>query len=182
MMEVWVRELTFFDVQQAAQSMFQMDGDDVSLNLEGYWRYAFSNWVVRTNPELTVDDMMNLNAYVGQQIASLLPKPDELAEAMQGFYESEQLRVRQFLKKKVIKNPSDLEMQMQLFAYIVAKHYNISLHEVYQMSEAVFKQSLSWALAINEEERIAERKQNLENSTESTDVVDFDYSFLEGED
>ena len=27
---------------------------------------------------------MNLNAYVGQQIASLLPKPDELAEAMQG--------------------------------------------------------------------------------------------------
>jgi hypothetical protein len=61
-----------------------MDGDDISLNLEGYWRYAFSNWVVRTNPELTVDDMMNLNAYVGQQIASLLPKPDELAEAMQG--------------------------------------------------------------------------------------------------
>ncbi len=50
------------------------------------------------------------------------------------------------------------------------------------MSEAIFKQSLSWALAINEEERIAERKQNLENSTESTDVVDFDYSFLEGED
>jgi hypothetical protein len=64
--------------------MFQMDGDDISLNLEGYWRYAFSNWVVRTNPDLTVDDMMNLNAYVGQQIASLLPKPDELAEAMQG--------------------------------------------------------------------------------------------------
>ncbi len=84
MMEVWVRELTFFDVQQAAQSMFQMTGDDISLNLEGYWRYAFSNWVVRTNPELTVDDMMNLNAHAGQQIASLLPKPDELAEAMQG--------------------------------------------------------------------------------------------------
>ncbi|MDB4490641.1 hypothetical protein N9246_01255 [bacterium] len=84
MMEVWIRELTFFDVQQAAQSMFQMADGEVSLNLEGYWRYAFSNWVVRTNPELTIDDMMSLNAYVGQQIASLLPKPDELAEAMQG--------------------------------------------------------------------------------------------------
>jgi len=83
-MEVWVRNITFFDVQKAAQSMFSMDGDDVSLNLDGYWRYAFSEWVVRTNPDLTVDEMMNLNAYVGQQIASLLPKPDELAEAMQG--------------------------------------------------------------------------------------------------
>jgi hypothetical protein len=83
-MEVLVRDITFFDVQKAAQSMFSMQGNDVSLNLDGYWRYAFSEWVVRTNPDLTVDDMMNLNAYVGQQIASLLPKPDELAEAMQG--------------------------------------------------------------------------------------------------
>tara|TARA_Y100000004_G_scaffold144971_1_gene165307 strand:- start:176 stop:448 length:273 start_codon:yes stop_codon:yes gene_type:complete len=83
-MEVWVRDITFFDVQKAAQSMFSMDGDDVSLNLDGYWRYAFSEWVVNTNPQLTVDEMLNLNAYVGQQIASLLPKPDELAEAMQG--------------------------------------------------------------------------------------------------
>tara|TARA_R110002020_G_scaffold201043_6_gene403506 strand:+ start:529 stop:801 length:273 start_codon:yes stop_codon:yes gene_type:complete len=83
-MEVWVRDITFFDVQKAAQSMFSMDGDDISLNLDGYWRYAFSEWVVRTNPDLTVDEMMNLNAYVGQQIAFLLPKPDELAEAMQG--------------------------------------------------------------------------------------------------
>jgi hypothetical protein len=83
-MEVWIRDITFLDVQKAAQSMFQMDGDDVSLNLEGYWNFALSNWVVRTNPELTVDEMENLNAYVGQQIASLLPKPDELAETMQG--------------------------------------------------------------------------------------------------
>ena len=84
MMEVWVREITFFDVQQAAQSMFQMKDEEVSLNLEGYWKYAFTNWVVRTNPELSVEEMLSLNAYVGQQIASLLPKPDELAEAMQG--------------------------------------------------------------------------------------------------
>ena len=84
MMEVWVREITFFDVQQAAQSMFQMKDEEISLNLEGYWKYAFTNWVVRTNPELSVDEMLSLNAYVGQQIASLLPKPDELAEAMQG--------------------------------------------------------------------------------------------------
>ena len=50
------------------------------------------------------------------------------------------------------------------------------------MIDAVFKQSLSWALAVEEEERLAEKKQNLQNNTESSDIVDFDYSFLEGED
>tara|TARA_R110002020_G_scaffold201043_6_gene403507 strand:+ start:855 stop:1067 length:213 start_codon:yes stop_codon:yes gene_type:complete len=69
-------------------------------------------------------------------------------------------------------------MQMQLFAYIVAKHYSISLHEVYNMSEPIFKQSLSWALAINEEERLEGKKQR----TESDDTVEFDYTFLEMED
>ena len=39
-MEVWIRDITFLDIQKAAQSMFQMDGDDVSLDLEGYWNFA----------------------------------------------------------------------------------------------------------------------------------------------
>lgn len=83
-MEVWVRDITFFDVQKAAQNMFQMDGNEVNLDLEGYWDYAFRNWIVRTNPSLTPDELTQVNAYVGQQLAALLPKPDELAEAMQG--------------------------------------------------------------------------------------------------
>ena len=83
-MEVWVRDISFLDVQKAAQSMFQMDGTNITLDLEGDWSYALSNWVVRTNPELTTQELTNLNAFVGQQIAALLPKPDEMAEAMQG--------------------------------------------------------------------------------------------------
>ncbi len=87
------------------------------------------------------------------------------------------MKVRQFLKKKKIESSEDLELQMQLFAYIVAKHYSISLQEVYNMSEEIFKQSLSWALAINEQERQEEKKQ----TTESNDTVEFDYTFLEME-
>ena len=83
-MEIWIRDITFFDVQKAAQNMFLMNGDEVSLDLEGYWSYAFSEWVVRTNPELTVSELKEINSFAGQQIAALLPKPDELAEAMQG--------------------------------------------------------------------------------------------------
>ena len=83
-MEVWIRDITFLDVQKAAQSMFIMEKGEVGLDLEGYWNYAFTNWIVRTNPELTTEEMTNLNAYVGQQIATLLPKPEEMAEALQG--------------------------------------------------------------------------------------------------
>jgi hypothetical protein len=87
------------------------------------------------------------------------------------------LKVRQFLKKKKIESSEDLEMQMQLFAYIVAKHYSISLQEVYNMSEEIFRQSLSWALAINEQEKQEQKKQKMESS----DTVEFDYTFLEME-
>ena len=83
-MEIWIRDITFFDVQKAAQKMFDMDGGEVTLNLQGYWNHAFSEWVVKTNPELSTNELMQINAYAGQQISTLLPKPDELAEAMQG--------------------------------------------------------------------------------------------------
>tara|TARA_R100000995_G_scaffold47674_1_gene22678 strand:+ start:1650 stop:1925 length:276 start_codon:yes stop_codon:yes gene_type:complete len=88
------------------------------------------------------------------------------------------LKVRQFLKKRRIESSEDLEMQMQLFAYIVAKHYSISLHEVYNMSEPIFRQSLSWALAINEEEKLEHKRQKV---SDSDDTVEFDYTFLEME-
>ena len=78
-MEIWIRDITFFDVQKAAQNMFLMDGNDVSLDLQGYWNHAFSEWVVKTNPELSPSELLEINAYAGQQIAALLPKPDELA-------------------------------------------------------------------------------------------------------
>ena len=72
-------------------------------------------------------------------------------------------------------------MQNQLFAYIVAKHYNISLHEVYNMEQGTFKQSLVWALAIQDEEKKEQKKQEMQNQT-SNETVTFDYNFLNRED
>lgn len=83
-MEVWIRDITFLDVQKATQTMFHMVDGDIVLDLQGYWSYAFTNWVVRTNPELSPAEMLELSAHAGEQIASLLPKPEEVAEAMQG--------------------------------------------------------------------------------------------------
>jgi len=74
-----------------------------------------------------------------------------------------------------------LGLQLQLFAYTVAKHYNISLTEVYNMTPDIFKQSLVWAMVAEEEKEKEERRQRVSEG-ESNDVVEFDYSFLESED
>ena len=41
--EVWVREISFLDIQAAAQEMFLVADGDVSLNLKGYWQFAFTH-------------------------------------------------------------------------------------------------------------------------------------------
>ena len=90
--------------------------------------------------------------------------------------------MQQFLQRKTIESPEDISLQLELFAYMVAKHYSVSLMEVYQMDEDVFKQSLVWAMAVEEEqEKEAERQRFIEN-TDSNEIITFDYSFLEEED
>jgi hypothetical protein len=92
------------------------------------------------------------------------------------------LKVRQFLSKKKIETSEDVVLQIQLFAYTVAKHYGISLAEAYQMESSMFQQSLTWAIAANEAEEEAQRKADMESNTDSGDIVEFDYSFIEMED
>ena len=91
------------------------------------------------------------------------------------------MKVQHFLKKGQIENVGDVYLHTQLFAYRIAKHYNISLGEVYNMSDELFKQSLVWALAVEEEE---ERNRKIESAKSSTnqEVVTLDYDFLDSED
>ena len=88
------------------------------------------------------------------------------------------MKVQQFLNRKQVDTAQDIGMQMQLFAYLVAKHYSISLTEVYQMSAEVFKQSLVWAMAIEGEQEKAMEKQRVKSNSGSSEIVTFDYSFL----
>jgi len=82
--EVWVREISFLDIQAAAQDMFLVANGDVALNLKGYWKFAFTNWVTKTNPSLTTEEMLSLKGYVGEQLSKVLPQPNDMAEALQG--------------------------------------------------------------------------------------------------
>ena len=83
-MEVCIRDISFLDIQAAAQEMFIIDKGDVTMNLKGYWKFAFSNWITETNPSLTTDELLSLSGYVGEQISKILPQPNEIAEALQG--------------------------------------------------------------------------------------------------
>ena len=41
--EVWVKEISFLDIQNAAQEMFKVKDGDVSMSLSGYWEFAFTH-------------------------------------------------------------------------------------------------------------------------------------------
>ena len=62
------------------------------------------------------------------------------------------MNVQKFLQKKEFETVEDFEYQAEYLAYVVAKHYNISLYDVYKMPLSIFKQSLIWAMAIQEEQ------------------------------
>ena len=83
-MYIWIRDLSFLDIQNAAQRMFDITNGELSFNLSGYWEFALSNWISRTEPQLSKDEIISLKGYVGDQISKVMPQPNEIAEAMQG--------------------------------------------------------------------------------------------------
>lgn len=91
------------------------------------------------------------------------------------------MRLQEFLQKPKSTTLEDIELQFQMLAYIVAKHYGISLTEVLNMTPEVFTQSYVWAIAIDEQKIKEQEKANKEN-TSGNETVKVDYSFLELED
>jgi hypothetical protein len=86
------------------------------------------------------------------------------------------MRVQRFLSSGKVETTEDISLQTQLFAYIVAKHYGVSLTEVLNMERDVFKQSLVWAMAVDDEQG-KEMQERTGNET-----ITLDYSFLQMED
>jgi hypothetical protein len=83
-MYIWVRDISFLDIQKAAQTMFVVEKGDVTFNLSGYWEHAFEHWITRTEPDLSKDELLSLKGFVGEQISNVMPQPNDIAEAMQG--------------------------------------------------------------------------------------------------
>ena len=81
-MKVWVKDLTFLQMQEAVKSFVSIDaGGGVDLDLAGYWKYMKDKCIERTEPNLSKTQMMGLSAYVGQQLTALLPQPQDIVSA-----------------------------------------------------------------------------------------------------
>ena len=90
--------------------------------------------------------------------------------------------IERFLSRKVINTPADLELQMEMKAYIVAKHYSISIKEVHEMTPQQFFQSFTWAIVGRKEEEKANKRSNQSSKSGSRETVSLDYDFLNTED
>ena len=78
-MKVHIRELSFMDMQKAIKSFIAVSASgEVEIDLGGYWRYMYEKCVVNTEPSLNTSQLLGLNQYVGSQLASILPQPQEL--------------------------------------------------------------------------------------------------------
>jgi len=91
------------------------------------------------------------------------------------------MRVQRFLSSGKVETTEDISLQTQLFAYIVAKHYGVSLTEVLNMERDVFKQSLVWAMAVDKEQSKERKRVNMQDRT-GNETITLDYSFLQMED
>ncbi len=90
--------------------------------------------------------------------------------------------IRDFLSRKVIATPADLELSLEMKAYIVAKHYTISIKEVHEMTPQQFYQSYTWATIAREEEEKANKRASQSAKNGSRETVSLDYDFLNRED
>ena len=66
-----------------------------------------------------------------------------------------------------------------MWAYIIAKHFSISIKEVHEMTPQQFYQSLTWAMVGQEEEEKGREKSKARNKSAkggSQEVVSVDYS------
>ena len=82
MMKVWIKDLTFLQMQEAVKSFVSITGGgNVDLDLAGYWKYMMKECITRTEPNLSMTQLMGLNSHVGQQLTALLPQPQDLISA-----------------------------------------------------------------------------------------------------
>ena len=91
------------------------------------------------------------------------------------------MKVNKFLDKKQYTEVEDLTLQAELYADIVASHYGVSLHDVYNMPLPIFQQSLTWALAVREHRDKNREVQKQKAKAGDKEVVSLDYSFLDWE-
>lgn len=76
-LKVWVKEPTWLEVDKAMNSLMKIDAKSQSMDIDlnAMFRYMVENFIVKTEPHLSVIDILRLTPYVGNQLKEILPNP-----------------------------------------------------------------------------------------------------------
>jgi len=79
MLKVWVKELSFMEMQEAVKQFVSMSTTgEVDIDMAKYWKYIFIKCIEKTEPEMSKTQMLALKTSAAVKIASLLPQPQDL--------------------------------------------------------------------------------------------------------
>lgn len=77
--KVWVKELSFMQLQDAIKTFVAINATgSVDIDLAQYWKYMFAEAIEKTEPRLSIPQMLSLRPYIANQITALLPQPQDL--------------------------------------------------------------------------------------------------------
>ena len=76
-LKVWVKEPTWLEVDKAMNSLMKIDTktQNMDIDLNAMFRYMVENFIIKTEPNLSVIDILRLTPYVGNQLKEILPNP-----------------------------------------------------------------------------------------------------------
>jgi len=78
-MKVWVKELSFMQLQDAIKTFVNLSAaGSVDIDLANYWKYMFAEAIEKTEPRLSIPQMLSLRPFIANQITALLPQPQDL--------------------------------------------------------------------------------------------------------
>lgn len=80
---VFVKPLSWVEQQEAMSQFVSFktgtDGEVApNIDLGGYWRYVLTNCIVKTEPTLSKNDLLNLTPEVGDAVRTVLPDLNDI--------------------------------------------------------------------------------------------------------
>tara|TARA_R100000458_G_C8151485_1_gene158974 strand:- start:72 stop:449 length:378 start_codon:yes stop_codon:yes gene_type:complete len=80
MLTVWLKEMSFIDMQQAVKEFISFDANtgEVEMDLASYWRYMFMTCIDKTEPSMSKTQLLALRPEVAIHISTLLPQPQDM--------------------------------------------------------------------------------------------------------
>gem|GEM_PF-7078665 len=76
-LKVWVKEPTWLQVEMAMAAVMKVDPKTQSMDIDmnAMYRFMVENFIEKTEPSLSIVDILRLNPYVGNQLKEILPNP-----------------------------------------------------------------------------------------------------------